>query len=302
MEYCGRCDEIVINAALVLEGGSLRCLYTAGVLDFFMEQGIEFSCVIGVSAGALTAANYITNQIRRTAKINIMHSGDSDYYGFKQLFLKKSAFNFDYLFNSPINQLYPYDMDKFANNNQKFFIATTDCMTGQIKYFKAGKNYNEMTEFLRASGSLPLLSPMVQIRGGYYLDGGIVAPIGIEKAFEENYEKVVVVLTRNASFVKEPKSLPIQVLYAFCYGKYPALMSALKEMPETYNNIRKKVNEMEKENKIFLIQPQSVPKMGSVEKDVRKLVQLYLQGLDDAEKSMKDMKIYLGLEKREGTV
>lgn len=79
----------MINAALVLEGGSLRCLYTAGVLDFFMEHGIEFSCVIGVSAGALTAANYITNQKRRSARINIMHSSDSNYYGLKQLLSKK---------------------------------------------------------------------------------------------------------------------------------------------------------------------------------------------------------------------
>lgn len=285
----------MINAALVLEGGSLRCLYTAGVLDFFMEHGIEFSCVIGVSAGALTAANYITNQKRRSARINIMHSSDSNYYGLKQLLSKKSAFNFDYLFDNPINQLYPYDMKKYKNRKQKFYIGATDCITGHIKYFEAGDNYNKMTEYLRASSSLPLLAPMVKISNGLYLDGGIVAPIGLEKALEEKYDKVVVILTRNINFTKRPKSFPIQTLFSLAYRKYPALMKALNDMPDTYNHIRKKTSEMQKNNKIFVIQPKKVPKMGNIEKDARKMVQLYLQGLDDAEKTLLEMKTYLEL-------
>lgn len=292
----------MINAALVLEGGSLRCLYTAGVLDYFLEKGIEFSCVIGVSAGALTAANYISKQKRRTARINIMHSCDANYYGIKQLLLKKSAFNFDYLFNDPINQLYPFDMNRFINNKQRFFIAATDCMTGQIKYFEAGKNYDKMTKYLRASSSLPLLAPMVLIDGQFYLDGGIVAPVGVEKALEENYDKIVVVLTRNIDFIKKPPSLLIQTLFSLYYRKYPAFMDALKNMEDTYNSIRKKIYDMEKNEKIFMIHPQCVPKMGKVEKNARKLIQLYLQGIDDAEKSMKDMKSYLGLQEAEGTL
>lgn len=292
----GGYDVAKVNAALVLEGGSLRCLYTAGVLDFFMEKEIDFSCVIGVSAGALTAANYITNQKRRTAQINIVHSSDSNYYGIKQLVSKRRAFNFDYLFYNPINQLYPYDIHKLEKLKQKFYIAATDCITGQIKYFEAKANYDEMTEFLRASSSLPLLAPMVKVEGKDYLDGGIVAPIGIEKAFEEQYDKVVVVLTTGAGFIKKPQSLVIQTLFALFYKKYPALLKSLRDMPQIYNDIRKKVDELEKVGKIFVIQPNSIPKMGNVEKDARKLTQLYFQGLDDAEKCLDKMKVYLGID------
>lgn len=283
----------MINAALVLEGGSLRCLYTAGVLDFFMEKGIEFSCVIGVSAGALTAANYVTNQKRRTAQINIMHSSDSDYYGVKQLFLKRSAFNFDYLFYDPINKLYPYDKKKLKDTKQKFYIAATDCITGQVNYFESVANYMEMTEFLRASSSLPLISPIVKVKGRGYLDGGIVAPIGIEKALEEQFDKVVVVLTRNDGFVKKPESLVIRMLFSLFYKKYPALLKALRDMPQKYNDIRKKIGEMEKMGEVFVIRPQSMPKIQNVEKDARKLIKLYFQGLADAENSLNDMKAYL---------
>lgn len=281
------------NAALVLEGGSLRCLYTAGVLDLFIEKEIDFSCIIGVSAGALTAANYITGQKRRTAQINILKSNDSNYYGVKQLILKRSAFNFDYLFNDPINKLYPYDIKKFMKLKQKFYIAATDCITGKVKYFNAKNNYTEMTEFLKASSSLPLISPTVNIKGKEYLDGGIVAPIGIEKALQEQYDKVVVVLTRSCGFIKKPTSLLIKILFRIFYNKYPALLRSLDEMPKIYNDIVKKVDEMEKMGKIFVIRPKIMPKIRSVEKDARKLSQLYFQGLNDAEQSLNSMIEYL---------
>ena len=113
------------KAALVLEGGGLRTLYTSGVLDIFMEHNIEFECVIGVSAGALNAANYISKQRGRSARINIIHSNDPEYYGLKQFFFKRDAFNFDFLFNNPINILYPYDEEMLINSNQRIYIAAT---------------------------------------------------------------------------------------------------------------------------------------------------------------------------------
>lgn len=283
----------MINAALVLEGGSLRSLYTAGVLDFFLENGIEFESVIGVSAGALTAANYISKQKRRTARINILHSSDSEYYGVKQLLLKQSAFNFDYLFNVPINQLYPYDKNILRETRQKFYIAATNCFSGKVRYFEAGRNYEKMTKYLQASSSLPLLSPMTKVEGEYYLDGGIVEPIGINKALKEHYEKIVVVLTNGANYVRKPESAVIRTLFEVYYKKYPVLLHMLRNMPATYNHIKQKMDKMEKMNKIFVIRPENLPKIRSVEKDARKLIQLYFQGLSDAELHFRSMDDYL---------
>lgn len=282
------------NAALVLEGGSLRSLYTTGVLDVFLEYDIEFSAVIAVSAGALTAANYISGQKMRTAQINILHSCDSEYYGIRQLLLKKSAFNFDYLFNDPIDQLYPYNRQRLGETKQKFFIATTDCETGGIQYFDASGKYENMIEFLRASSSQPLLAPMVKVKGKNYLDGGIIAPIGIDKAFEEGYEKIVVVLTRERDYIKQPKSILIRALFEIYYRKYPKLLDALHKMPCVYNGLKKKINQLEEEGKIFVIQPKSMIKISSVEKNARKLAKLYFQGIYDAEKNIDLMQKYIG--------
>lgn len=283
----------MINAALVLEGGSLRCLYTAGVLDLFMEKNIEFSCVIGVSAGALTAANYISKQKWRTAQINVLHSCDDNYYGLKQLILKRNAFNFDYLFENPINQLYPYDSNRLLETKQKFYVAATDCRTGQVEYFKVGNDYSRMTDYLRTSSSIPLISQMAKVDGQFYLDGGIAAPIGIEKALVEGFEKIVVVSTREKQFVKKDNSMIIKLLFRILYRKYPCLLKALNNIPNTYNDIQNRISEMELENKIFVIRPENLGKIRSVEKDARKLIKLYFQGLKDADDNLQSMMEYL---------
>lgn len=282
----------MVNAALVLEGGALRSLYTAGVLDYFVEKNIEFSAVIGVSAGALTAANYISKQRRRIAQINILHSCDSNYYGLKQLLLKKSVFNFDYLFDD-LDRQFPYDMEAFTNSRQKFFIAATDCKAGEVQYFESADEYIKLTQQLRASSSLPLLAPMIHIEEKTYLDGGITAPIGIQKALDEQYGKVVVILTREKEFVKESENLLIRMLFRIYYRKYPALLKALQDMPDRYNEIRHMIDELEMRNEIFVIRPQRLQKIGYAEKNARKLIQLYFQGLQDAQDQFEAMKKYL---------
>ena len=178
----------MLQAALVLEGGALRSLYTSGVLDIFLDHGIEFSCVIAVSAGAMNAANYISKQKGRSARINIIHCNQSGYYGLKQFFLKGNAFNFEYLLHHPINDLYPYDDKALAASKQTFYIAATDCQTGKIVYFRGKDSYEGLVPYLKASSSLPVLSKMIDIDGRLYLDGGLSDPVGIGKAFQEHYK------------------------------------------------------------------------------------------------------------------
>jgi len=271
----------MINAALVLEGGSLRSLYTSGVLDVFMENGLEFSCVIGVSAGALNAANYVAKHIGRSARINIIHSGDSNYFGIKQFLLTGSVFNFNYLFYTPIKDLYPYAEDVLMNSKQRFLVGATNCETGKTVYFEK-KNYVELIQALQASSSIPLLCKPFNIDGLTCLDGAISDPIGVRKAFSEGYDKVVVVLTKHHAHKRKKTSGLIKFLYHWIYKKYPELITSLDNNFDQYNLLIEEINQLEKENKIFVIRPSQEIKIVAIEKDARKLTSLYLLGRTDA--------------------
>ncbi|MDR0473991.1 MAG: patatin family protein [Treponema sp.] len=271
----------MIKAALVLEGGSLRSLYTSGVLDIFMENEIEFECVIGVSAGALNAGNYIAKHIGRSARINIMHSNDPNYFGVKQLLLKRSAFNFNYLFYSPIKDLYPYNENALINSKQRFLIGATNCETGKAVYFEK-HNYNELVQALQASSSIPLFCKTVNVDGIVCLDGAIADPIGVKKAFSEGYDKVVVVLTRDFEYRSKKILGFVKILNRIFYRKYPELISTLNNESNQYNSLIEEINKMEQEKNIFVIRPSREINIRHLEKDARKLTDLYFQGRDDA--------------------
>ena len=283
----------MLNAALVLEGGSLRSLYTAGFLDVFLENNIEFSCIIAVSAGSLTAANYISKQKLRSAKINILHSNKSKYYGVKQFITKRNAFNFDYLFNEPINHIYPYDENTLLGSKQRFIITATDCKTGNPIYFENKNNYKDLTHALKASSSIPFLADVVNINGFECLDGGITDPIGLYKAQKEKFDKIVVVLTREKGFRKKIKSNFLTRYAKLKYKNYPNLINKISKMSEIYNLVKEDVEKLEDENKIYVIQPKHSVNVSRMEKNARKLVELYFDGRDDANDSLAKMLEYL---------
>jgi predicted patatin/cPLA2 family phospholipase len=282
----------MIKAALVLQGGSLRTVYTSGVLDVFMENGIEFECVIGISAGALIGANYIAKHIGNSARINIMHSNDSNFYGIKQYLLKGSIFNFDYLFYSPIKELYPYDEKALENTKQRFIIGATNCASGQIEYFEK-YNYKDMVKALQASCTIPLLCKPVNLEGNLYIDGGVAEPFGLHKAFSEGYDKVVVILTRDKDYIRKKNSLLNKFFINWYKKRYPELMNKISFLPEDYNSLMKSINQMEKDQKIFIIRPDKEIKISKIERNARKLVKLYLDGRDSARKSLPKMFEYL---------
>jgi len=282
----------MINAALVLEGGALRSIYTTGVLDVFMENNIEFSCVIGVSAGALNAANYIAKHIGRSARINIIHSRDSNYYGIKQFLLKGSAFNFNYLFYSPIKDLYPYDENTFMTSKQRFIIGATDCKTGKEVYFEE-HNYTDLVRVLQASSSIPLICKPVNIDDKIYLDGSIAEPIGIHKAFSEGFDKQVIILTRQFEYNKTEWTKFPRFLCKIKYKKYPELIKLLDNYSTLYNSLIEKINTMEKQKKVFVIRPSHEINIKTIEKDARRLIDLYFLGREDALKSLPKMYEYL---------
>ena len=271
----------VINAALVLEGGAMRTLFTAGVLDVFMENDIKFSTVIGVSAGALTGANYIARHIGRSAKINILHSNDRNYFGIRQLLFRRNIFNFNYLFHSPIRDLYPFNEQALVNSEQRFLIGATNMITGQIEYFER-HNYDDLVHVLQASSSIPLLSRPVIIDGIAYLDGAISDPIGIHKAIYMGYDKIVVISTRPYGHRRSEISRFIRFLFRISFRNFPELMAVLKNGTQAYNLLFDEINEMERENKVFVIRPSRDVNIRNLERNARRLAAFYFQGRYDA--------------------
>jgi len=281
-----------LRAALVLEGGALRSIYTSGVLDVFMENNIQFELIVAVSAGALNAGNYIANHIGRSARINILHSNDHNYYGLRQIIFKRRAFNFEYIFYSPIKDLYPYDYNAFENSKQRLLIGATNIETGEIEFFERD-TYDELVHVLQASSSLPLLSQPVIINESAYLDGAISDPIPISKAFYEGYDKVVVVLTRHSEFRLPPSSRFHRFLFWFHNRRYPKLMETMRNRPQKYNSLIEEINLMEKNNHIFVIRPSRELNIRTLEKDARKLFELYMLGRDDTRDLLTNMKKFI---------
>ena len=245
----------MIKAALVLEGGALRGMYTSGVLDTFLKNNMEFECVAGVSAGALNAMSYISKQPGRSAKINLEYCDDPRYIGRKAFIKNKGIIGYDYLFGDISENKVPFDYKSFENTNQRFIIVTTNCEKAETEYLEKS-NCNDLFKAAQASSSMPLASAMVEINNNHYLDGAVTTSIPVKWALEQGYEKVVVVLTRDKTYRKPMLSNKMKKLYKLAYHKYPKLIEKLNTMPERYNKLQDEIIDLEKEGKIFIIRPE----------------------------------------------
>ncbi len=279
------------KAALVLEGGALRSVYQAGVLDVFMEHKIEFEYVLGVSAGALNAGNYISKQIGRSARVNIDYVNDPRYIGVKHLIKDGSIFNFDFLFGEPTKEWMPYDETAFLQSQQRYLIAATNCKTAKQEYFER-HTYDELTKVLRASSSLPILSVLTYLDGVPYIDGGVSNAIPFEKAQMDGYKKIVIVLTRPAGFRKRNDRF-LNPAFKLWYRKYPELVHKLCTMPERYNHLLEEAERLGRAHAVFLIRPSGRVSVRRVERNQEKLRFLYQMGKTDAEQMFPDMQVYL---------
>lgn len=282
----------MIKAALVLEGGALRGMYTSGVLDTFLKNNMEFECVAGVSAGALNAMSYISKQPGRSAKINLEYCDDPRYIGRKAFIKNKGIIGYDYLFGDISENKVPFDYKSFENTNQRFIIVTTNCEKAETEYLEKS-NCNDLFKAAQASSSMPLASAMVEINNNHYLDGAVTTSIPVKWALEQGYEKVVVVLTRDKTYRKPILSNKMKKLYKLAYHKYPKLIEKLNTMPERYNKLQDEIIDLEKEGKIFIIRPEKEVTVSRLEKDKEKLENLYKEGIAETEKNLDALKEYL---------
>lgn len=276
------------KTAFVLEGGAMRGLYSAGVLDVFMQNNISTDAIYGVSAGALFGINFKSKQIGRAIRYNIKYAHEKKYMGLYSLITTGNIMNKEFCFDRLVNELDKFDFETFDKSPIDFFAVVTNVETGEAEYKQIVKA-REGLEALRASGSMPFVSRCVELEGSKYLDGAISDPIPLQKAIDDGYEKIVVVLTRPEGYRKQKDFMP----YNFVYRKYPNFIKTAKNQPENYNRTLDLIKEYENDGKIIVLRPSKKLKIARVEKDIKKLDAIYKLGIEDSTSNIERIKKYL---------
>ncbi len=281
----------MIRAGLVLEGGAVRGVFTAGVLDYLMEQDMLFHYVIGVSAGSCNAVDYVSRQPGRTKDCFIPEDKENRYLSARNILKGKQLYDMDKVFINFPEEIYPFDFNSFFASPITCEIVTTNCLTGKAEYMKSNQERATLMNICRASSSMPLVSPMVKINGVPYLDGGLSDSIPLKRSIEMGNEKNVVILTRNVKYRKKT-SAKTRIVYKHYYKEYPELMKTILNRANMYNKQLDFVEKLEAQGKIFVIRPE-VRVISRVENHTEKLTAFYQHGYDSMKKQMNNLQKYL---------
>ena len=267
--------KLIADTALVLEGGGMRGVFTCGVLDNFMDRGIQFPYVIGVSAGACNGLSYMSRQRGRAKFSNIDLLEKYRYIGFRHLLKERNILDSNLLFNEFPNHILPYDYETYFRSEERFVMVTTNCRTGRAEYLEEKGNPERVISIAKASSSLPFVCPITEVDGVPMLDGGIVDSIPVRHAMEEGYKRCVVVLTRNRGYRKNLHGTKVP---SFIYKEYPRLKVAINRRSNVYNEQLEEVERMEDEGLIQVIRPEKPIVVDRIEQDTSKLTALYEEG------------------------
>ena len=278
------------KTTLVLEGGAMRGLYSAAVLDIFMENGINIDTIYGVSAGALFGLNYKSRQIGRALRYNLKYAHEKNYMGLYSLITTGDIMNRDFCFKKLVYELDKLDFETYKNNPVDFYAVVTNMRTGTPEYIKIDDADRDL-EYFRASGSMPFVSKPVEVNGNMYLDGAMTDAVPFKKVLETGCEKIIVILTRPLGYRKKKSYLP----YKLVYGKYPELVETAKNYYKKYNETMDLIEKYEAENKIIVLRPSELIKMKRVEKDTNKLQKMYDLGCSDCMNKLDEIREYIGL-------
>ena len=278
-----------MKVALVLEGGAMRGLYTAGILDYLLDSKINIDGIIGVSAGALFGVNYVSKQKGRALRYNKKYINDKRYMSIRSLLTTGNLVNTKFAYHELPTKLDIFDEETYSKSNTEFYATVTNIETGKAEYKKI-INATIQVDELRASGSMPFVSKPVKLKDGLYLDGALADSIPVLKAKEMGYDKIIVVLTRTKEY-RKPK--PSEWIAKLFYRKYPNLASAINTRYKKYNDTLDLIEELESKKEIFVLRPSKDLKVKRVEKDINKLQAIYDLGIEDIENNIKDLKKYL---------
>jgi len=278
-----------MKVGLVLEGGAMRGMYTAGVLDSFMDHGIDVDGIIGVSAGACFGCNLFSGQRGRVLRYNQRFAGDVRNVSLLSLLTTGNIVNKRFAYYVVPTKYDIFDEAAFEKHGGEYWVVVTNVETGEAEYMQMHHLLRDI-EMMRASASMPFCSRMVPIGGKKYLDGGIADSIPVRAAMEMGYDKLIAVLTQPASYRKNPMNP--KLIRAF-YGRYPNLCRTMIERHDRYNAQCEDVAQLEREGKVFVIQPKEALHIKRLEKDPQELARVHAIGLEDGRACIDALRAYL---------
>ncbi len=276
---------------LVLEGGAMRGLFTAGALDVFMEHGIVFDGLIGVSAGAAFGCNLKSGQKGRVLRYNKRYCRNWRYCSWRSLFLTGDLFGADFCYRRLPEELDPFDNAAFESDPMEFFLVCTDVVSGEPVYHRCDKADRNSMEWMRASASMPLVSSLVKIDGHLYLDGAITDSIPLNFMERNGYRKNVVILTQPEGYVKKATSL--QWLLNLLYRKYPELLKAVAKRHILYNEQMAYARRRRDEGSALVIRPERALPIRRITHDPELLQETYNAGRRTAEKQLDRVRAFM---------
>lgn len=280
------------QAGLILEGGGMKGIYTAGVLDFFLDKDIDFSSCYGVSAGACCMCSYLSKQRKRAYRTNVDYLDQKAYCSVESLLKTGDLFGVDMCYGLIPDYLDPYDYEAFDRYPGKAYAVVTNIRTGEAEY-KLLEDMHRDIVAVRASSSMPLVSRNVKIGEELYLDGGVADSIPIRRSMRDGNQKNVIVMTKEEGYVRAPSGTAELAMIKARYVRYPKVYECMRERHIAYNGTVQYIEELKKQGKVFVIRPKHKSNVGRVEKDRAKLEALYEEGYKDAESCYIDLLEYL---------
>lgn len=275
----------------MLEGGGNRGIYTSGVLDAFLESGIEFPYIIGVSAGSCNAASYMGKNYRRQHDIAINYCNDKRYMSLNSQIKNGQYLNLNWVFGELCYDIMPLNYEEYEKSGAVFCVVVTNAETGKAEYIYPKDLRERGCLPIQASCAMPIATNGVDMDGMKYFDGGVTDSIPLKRALEDGCQKAVVIMTQDKSYVKKPLKAPNIIRRAL--KKYPLLAEALIERHNMYNEQRRYIAEQEKKDNIFIIRPARPLNCSSVEKDTNKLEVIYQLGYQQGKKNIDKIKEFL---------
>lgn len=268
-----------MKTGLVIEGGGVRGIYAAGVLDVFMDHELHFDGLIGVSAGAIHGCSFLSNQKGRSLRYYKKYCGDPRFMSFRSWLTTGDIVGVDFCYHEIPDRLDIYDHDAFLNNDTTFYVTCSNVESGMPEYIRI-TDMRKQIDYIRASASLPYFSRIVQIDGKKYLDGGGTDSIPVKALMDMGFQRNVVILTRDAQYRKSPE---LRILPGLVYRKYPAFAVALQYRHMVYNRTVEEIIELERQGRIFVFRPREPLNVGRMETDPEKVQRAYDAGYSDAE-------------------
>ena len=281
-----------MRTGLVLEGGAMRGMFTCGILDVFLEKGIDFDSTIGVSAGAVFGCNYKSRQVGRALRYNKRFCRDPRYCSVRSLLKTGDLYGAEFCYDELPNELDPFDYDTFERNPMEFWCVTTDVETGKARYDLMKDGRGDDMKLMRASASMPLVSRPVSVRGRELLDGGIADPIPFDFMLSGNVDRCLVILTQPYDYIKKKNSM-LPLFGLFYKGKRKGIRDAMGIRHEVYNSQTERLKTLEKEGRVFVLRPAFPLEIGKTEKDPSRLQAVYDEGRRLALEKLDEIKAYI---------